>query len=199
MEFGDVVRRRRMVRNFDERPLAPEVVDRLVATATRGPSAGFTQGVDLLVLEGAEQTGRFWEAASAPDGSGARAAWPGVLKAPLLIVPLSSERAYRQRFAEPDKRGPRRGEEAVTWPAPWWHVDAAFTAMLVLLAAVDGGLGALFFGVSDAAALRDAFAIPDDYSPVGAVAVGHPRPDRPSASLARGRRPPGEVVHRGSW
>jgi nitroreductase len=193
MDFQDVVRRRRMVRNFDERPVDPEVVDRLLANALRAPSAGFTQGWAFLVLEGPEQTKRFWDASAADDSDGARRRWPGVLRAPLLVVCLASERAYRERYAEADKARARLGD------VPWWHVDCAFAAMLLLLTAVDAGLGALFFGVADPDGLRAAFGVPADHTPVGTVAIGHPLPDEPSASLGRGRRPLDEVVHRGHW
>jgi len=197
MEFREVLRRRRMVRNFDEREIPGDVVERLLASAVRAPSAGFTQGWDLLVLEGPIQTGRFWASTPSSDGGRARVGRPGVLQAPLLIVVLSSEAAYRARYAEADKATSGHGDGP--WPVPWWHVDAAFASLLVILTAVDEGLGALFFGVSDPVGLRAAFAIPDSYAPVGAIAVGYPLADRPSLSLARGRRPLEEVVHRGRW
>ncbi len=186
-----------MVRDFEDRDVPSDVVERLLASAVRAPSAGFTQGWDLLVLQGPEQTGRFWASSAPPDGGRARAGWPGVLRAPLLIVVLSSEAAYRARYAETDKS--RSGMGDGPWPVPWWHVDAAFASLLVVLTAVDEGLGALFFGVSDPAGLRAEFAIPDTYAPVGAMAVGYAGADRPSRSLARGRRPLDQVVHRGAW
>ncbi len=197
MEFREVLTRRRMVRNFDDREVPVEVVERLLASAVRAPSAGFTQGSDLLVLEGLAQTGRFWASSTPTDGGRARAGWPGVARAPLLIVALSSEATYRARYAEADKANSGPGDGP--WAVPWWHVDAAFASLLVLLTAVDEGLGALFFGVSDAAGLRAEFGIPDTHAPVGAIAVGYARPDRPSTSLARRRRPLDEVVHRGDW
>jgi nitroreductase len=194
MEFQDVVRRRRMVRNFDGRPLPPEVVERLLANARRGPSAGFTQGMDLLVLEGPDETAAYWDV-SLPDGRRDRFRWEGLLRAPLLILVFCSKQAYVDRYAEPDKGvvGPQR------WVTPFWHIDGAFAAMLVLLSAVDAGLGALFFAVFHPEEVRQAFGVPDAYEPVGAIAVGYPLPDEPSPSLARGRRRAEEVVHRGRW
>ena len=54
MEFQEVVRRRRMVRNYDpDRPVPPEVRERILANALRAPSAGFSQGWAFLVLESA--------------------------------------------------------------------------------------------------------------------------------------------------
>ena len=188
-----------MVRNFDDRPVPPEVVERLVANALRAPSAGNACGWSFLVLEGPEETGRFWAASAPPGDDGARARWPGVLRAPLLVVCLSHEGAYRQRYAEPDKAHTGLGGADRPWPVPYWHVDAGFAALLLLLTAVDAGLGALFFGVSDHAGVRAAFGVPEDHTPVGAVAVGYPLPDEPSASLARGRPSLEEVVRRGRW
>jgi nitroreductase len=196
MEFQDVVRRRRMVRNLDDRRLDAEVVERILANGRRGPSAGFAQGVELLVLEGPEQTRRYWDACF-PFDQRQDFRWPGLLRAPLIVVPLSSEQAYRDRYAEPDKGC--TGRDQRPWPVPYWHVDAAFAALLMLLTAVDAGLGALFFGVFRPDALRAEFGVPDGYEPVGALAVGHPLPDEPSPSLARGRRPAADVVHRGGW
>jgi nitroreductase len=192
MEFAEVVRRRRMIRSFDARPLEPAVVDRVVAAGLRGPSAGHTLGVELVVLEGPAETGRYWDAALPAVGRPGFP-WPGLLAAPLLVVVVSSEAAYRERYAEPDKGD---GDFEV----PWWHVDAAFAALLLQLAAVDAGLGALFFATHRPAAVSAAFSIPARYQPVGTVAVGHPAPDRPSSSVvSRSRRPAAEMVHRGGW
>lgn len=183
-----------MVRSFHDRPLDPPVVDAIVAAGLRGPSAGFTQGVELLVLQGPEETGRYWDAALPVDRRAAFP-WPGLLHAPVLVVVLSSEAAYRRRYEEADK-----GVGAAALEVPWWHVDGAFAALLLQLAAVDAGLGALFFSAHGVPALRRALGIPEEFDPVGTVAIGHPAPDRPSSSvMSRPRRPPAEVIHRGRW
>ena len=63
MEFRDVVRKRHMVRDYDpDRPVPPEVRERLLEHATRAPSAGFSQGWAFLVLETPEERDRFWTA-----------------------------------------------------------------------------------------------------------------------------------------
>jgi nitroreductase len=197
VEFQDVVQRRRMVRNFSDRPLASDVVERILANGLRAPSAGFTQGSALLVLEGREDTARFWDATF--ESASARAAfrWQGLFAAPLLIISLSHKDAYLDRYAEPDKGWTDRSE--ARWPVPYWDIDAGFASLLMLLTAVDLELGALFFGVFEVDRFRTAFGVPDSYTPVGAMAIGYPLPDEPSGSLARGRRPSDAVVHRGRW
>ena len=196
MEFQKVVQRRRMVRNFEDRPIPPEVVDRILNNAIRAPSAGFSQGWAFIVFEGAEQTARFWSA-TFPGGGRDRFTYQGLFNAPLIVVPLASMEVYLDRYAEPDKgwtdRDPGR------WPAPFWHIDTGFAALLMLLTAVDAGLGALFFGVFRPDEFRAAFDVPDAYTPIGAIAIGYPAPDEPSPSLRRGRKPLADVVHRGGW
>lgn len=193
-----MLRRRRMVRAYDpDRAISSEVRDRLINAALRAPSAGFTQGWGFLVLEEAQDRDAFWRATSEPAASLGRWAH-GMRQAPLLIVCFSNRQAYAYRYAQADK-----GEENLDsrWPVPYWHIDAGFAALLVMLSAVDQELGACFFGVPQGriAALREAFDVPDAFMPVGVVSVGYPAPDHRSRSLSRGRRPTEEVVHLGRW
>jgi nitroreductase len=199
MQFADVVRRRRMVRDYDpDRPVPGEVVDRLLKHAVRAPSAGFTQGWAFLVLTEPADRERFWVATTPPDVG--RSAWQeGMRRAPLVVVPMSSRSAYLDRYAEPDKGWSDRDE--ARWPVPYWHVDAGFAALMILLTAVDEGLGACFFGIPPerTATFRVAFDVPEEHTPVGAITVGYAVPDRRSPSLRRGRRTVEQVVHRGRW
>jgi nitroreductase len=195
MEFQDVVRRRRMIRNFGDREIPRATLERILDNALRAPSAGFSQGWAFLVLEG-ERKQRFHEV-TFPDPGNFR--WDGVFNAPVVIVCLSHKAAYIERYAEADKGWTDRDE--ARWPAPYWDIDTGFAGLLMLLTAVDEGLGAVFFGISPRRipAFRDEFGVPDAYSPIGAIALGYPLPDVKSPSLKRGRRSKAEVVHRGRW
>lgn len=198
MEFQDVVRKRRMVRSFERRDLPADVVERILRNAQRAPSAGFSQGWAFLVFEGHAQTQQYW-AAVGPDDRDAFT-WQDLFNAPLLIVCLSNKSAYLDRYAEPDKGWTDRSE--LHWPAPYWDIDTGMAALLILLTAVDAGLGALFFGVppEKVELLRSTFAIPPELQPIGTVAIGYARPnDPPSPSLKRGHRPSVDVIHRGRW
>jgi len=199
MEFGDVVRSRKMVRTYTDAPVGPDALERVLAAGVRAPSAGFTQGWGFLVLDTPEQTAKFWDATFPDREARAKFGWPGLLAAPVIVVPFSHRDAYLDRYAEPDKGWEDRDE--ARWPVPYWHIDTGFAAMAMLLAVVDEGLGALFFGVFNqhVPALRAAFGVPDAFTPIGAITIGHPAPDRPSPSLQRGHRPRDEVIHRGGW
>lgn len=199
MEFQEVVRRRRMVRAFTGEALPPGAVDRMLANAVRAPSAGFSQGWAFLVLDTPEDVARFWQATFPQGRDGFR--WDGLFRAPAVIVPLSHKQAYLDRYAEPDKGWVDKAE--ARWPVPYWDIDTGMAALLMLLTAVDEGLGALFFGIfpERMAPFREAFGVPEAYVPIGAIAVGwrDPEGDEPSPSLRRGRRAAEDVVHRGRW
>jgi nitroreductase len=190
-----------MVRAFERRPVPAEVLQRVLDLARRVPSAGHTQGLDLVVLEGPEQTARYWDA-SLPAERRSSFPWPGVLDAPVLVVPVGDPRAYVARYSEPDKARTGLGEGTGSWPVPYWYVDSAFAAMVALLAAVDEGLGALFFGQFEhEPAVKAALGIPADRRPVGTIALGYAArsDERASASSHRPRRPLDEIIHRGRW
>jgi nitroreductase len=199
MEFQRVVARRKMVRSFEDRPIPPEVIERIVRNAQRGPSAGFSQGVEFLVLQGAEQLASYWKSVAPSTAPGTAPAWPLSQNAQLVIVLVSDKKAYIDRYSRPDKEWTKMSDEAL-WPVPFWDIDAGMAGLLVLLTAVDAGLGACFVGVADQPGFKARFGIPDRMNVVGCVQVGYPaESDAPSPSLARGRRPAEEVVHYGKW
>jgi nitroreductase len=198
MEYGDVVRGRRMVRTYDRTRAVPrETIDALLRLATTAPSAGYSQGWRFLVLDDITSRTAFW---AATDEGTVPDQWLDRMQtAPALVIVFSDETSYRERYAEPDKGSTPADEQ--DWPVPYWHIDAGMAAMIMLLGAVDMGLGALFFGVPSAAwpALRSAFAVPDRLTPIGVVSLGYPAPDVRSPSLKRGRRPMTDVVAYGSF
>jgi nitroreductase len=199
-DLGDVVLRRRMTRSFSTRPVPPGVVDALVELATRAPSAGKSQGWHAVVLEG-EETERFWRHAF-PSERRAGFAWPQLFDAPVVLLVLADPGAYVARYSEPDKTATGLGAGPEAWPTPYWTVDAGMASMLVLLAAEDVGLGALFFAVfSGEAEVRAELGIPADLQMIGAIALGYRSEDAssPGVSARRPRRTAHEVIHRGRW
>lgn len=195
MEFQDVIRKRKMVRSFEDRPLTREQVDRLIGNGHRAPSAGHSQGWSFIVFDGIDEAKRFWDVADPERRSG----WAALYNAPLIVVPCSEKDVYLDRYARPDKGWADRSESH--WPVPFWDIDTSMAAMNILLTAVDLGLGALFFGIFRTPEFKAAFGVPDRVTPIGAIAIGHPAPaDRPSPSIkAVGRRPRERRVHRGRW
>jgi nitroreductase len=198
-EFREIVRRRRMVRRFDRRPVPRATIDRIIDTGRRAPSAGFSQGLELLVLDTPESVAEFWEITRDPeDGWDPRDVAVGPT---VLVLPLPDANAYTRRYSEPDKVGFGMGDEA-NWPVRFWEIDAAMASMLMLLAAVDEGLGGWFFGItSGERALLQRFGVPDRLRPIGILGFGYRAEDeRPAgSSTSRPRRPLAEQIHRNGW
>ena len=187
---------RGLVRRYDNaRPVPAEVVERLLAAAVRAPSAGFSQGWGFLVLDTAEDVSRFRDAVTPKTDADK---WFGAqVRAPLIIVPHSNKDTYLDNYARPEKGLTDRSE--AWWPAPYWDIDTGFAALLILLAAVDEGLGACFFGIPKERIdpYRDSFGVPPSFRPIGAISIGYP--DEPPRDFSAGRRPLSDVVHRGHW
>lgn len=188
-----------MVRAFSSEPIDAEILDRLLTDALRAPSAGNSQGTEVVVLVGPEETARYWDAAL-PFERRERFAWPDLLAAPVLVVVLADRRRYLDRYAEPDKAASGLGSDAAAWSTPYWLVDGGMAVHTLLLGAVDAGLGALLFGLfAQESVVRADLGIPEDRDVIGVVALGHPRPSLPGRSATRPRRPTDEVIHRGGW
>ncbi len=199
MEFKDVLRRRRMVRRFDQRPVPADTVDRIIDVGRRAPSAGFSQGLELLVLDTPETVGSFWETTRDPEFG-----WEEetVAHGPtVLILPLPDPRRYVERYSQPDKIEFGMDEEA-NWPVRFWEIDAAMASMLILLAAVEEGLGGWFFGITyGERALLDRFGVPAHLRPIGIIGLGYRAEDEePSGSWRKHRRRSlEEQIHRNGW
>lgn len=161
MEFSEVVRRRRMIRHYSDKPLPPDVIERVLASALRAPSAGFSQGWAFLALTDPADRARFW-----PYVPTRVEKTPTMQNAPLVVVPLAHKAAYLERYAEPDKGWQDRAE--ARWPAPYWYIDTGMAALLMLLTAVDEGLGACFFGImpEHLTPFRQEFGVPGEYDPM---------------------------------
>jgi len=176
VEFADLARRRRMARRFDPRPVPRDVLVRVVAIAATAPSAGKTNGVELRVLESPDERARFWELASDREWRACGPKSSGLLAAPVIVVPIADPDAYVARYDRPDKvLSALSGLAASEWPVPYWIVDSSFMAMLVLLAAADAGLGALFFQLhAPAEDVLAGLGVPPTRVAIGAIAIGYP-------------------------
>lgn len=200
MTVSDALGDRRSCRSFTPESLDAGLLDDLVDAARRTPTAGNCQGVEFLVLEGADAAA-YWETTLSAERRAAFP-WPGLLVAPAIVVPFGIPSRYLARYAETDKAATGLGDASEAWSVPYWLTDAAFAALALQLLVVEVGLGCCFFGLFEHEdAVRRRFGVPDEARAVGAIAVGHPESSgaRSSRSTTRGRRPLDEVLHRGSW
>ena len=198
MEFREILARRRMHRAFEPTPIPREQIERIVGVIRRAPSGGFSQGASIVVVT--DQAKREQFAALFHDHE---PTYRFVADAPVHLVLSANEALYHARYNEPDKLAVTGGVE-VTWPVPYWFVDAGALMMLVLAAAIDEGLAAAFIGHPDQKRLfGELVGLPDEVVPIGLALVGRPAPD-PTAeqgtSRMRGRRrPQGDLIHWERW
>ena len=196
MEFRDIVLKRRMVRNFADKPVDPAIVERILQLTRHAPSAGFTQGQSFLLITDSETKQGI--AATCEEAEYTKRGFAAFIsKAPVLLIPCTSEAAYHQRYQEADKV--KEDGSEIDWPVPYWFMDIGCAVMIALLAAIDEGLVSAFAGSKDVDALRTLLNIPAEVTPVGVIALGYRAPDIPSPSLKRGRKPDEDYIHRERW
>jgi len=191
-----------MVRNYTDEPVPREAIERIVDRGRRAPSGGFSQGARFVVIQDAGTRSRIADLADEPEYV-KLGFEPWISRAPVHVVVLMREGDYHDRYTQPDKLD-ERGEE-IEWRVPWWWVDAGKGIMLLLLAAVDEGLGAGLFGVvgdrNDD--LRVLVGAPDEFEVVGVVTIGHPAPEPNEEGrkqrLRTARRPLEDVVRWERW
>jgi len=164
--------RRRMVRRFTPDPVDDAVVQRLLATGTRAPSAGNTQPWAFVVVREAERRAALARAALGQMF---------VAEAPVVIVPCADPSRARERYGERAER--------------YAVIDTSFASLLILLAVVEEGLGACFVGAFDDAEVKRLLALPAGVQPLAVVPVGRPAETPPALEL----RPADSVVHHERW
>jgi len=200
MDFGEILRQRKMVRNYTDEPVEREVVERIVARGRKAPSGGFSQGNRFVVVTDEERRAQIAELAQ--EREYVKLGFdPWISRAPVHVVVATREESYHERYRQPDKLD-ESGQE-IEWRVPWWWVDAGKAIMLLLLAAIDEGLGAGLFGLegNDNDRLRELLGMPDDLEVVGVVTVGHAAPETRDGGSRRKFpwRPLEEVVRWEHW
>jgi nitroreductase len=196
MDFADVLRRRKAVRSYRPDPIPRETIERILARGRRAPSGGFSQGTRYVVVTDEQTRRRIAELAEEPEYV-KEGHQPWISTAPVHIVLCTREEDYHERYREPDKV--QEDGTEIDWPVPYWWVDAGASMMLLLLAAVDEGLGAGMFGLLDWRPLQQLLGLPDDVTPVAVVTVGQPAPGSRKGSSRRGWKPLEEVVRWERW
>jgi nitroreductase len=203
VEFREVLKRRRAVRTYDSRPVPREVLERITnAAVVRAPSAGFSQGLRLVVVTDSATRKEIAVAAAEEElAAQGRPRWKA--DAPVHVVVLVREADYHERYQRQDKLEVTGGTE-IEWPAPYWYVDAGAAAMALMLAAIDEGLATAIFGVTDVPALKRTLGIPDDVQFVAVVTMGYPAADdtfprEAKSAFNQRRKPRSEVVRWERW
>ncbi len=187
-----------MTRNFTEDPVDDETLDRILKLGIKSPSAGFTQGVDLVVLK-AWDLKRYWTVATTQEWRDSTSR-KGLLSAPVAVMVTVEPEAYSRRYSLEDKDDERL-TSVDSWPVPYWWIDAGIVISQLLLAASDFELGACLLGTfRNEGEIKASFSIPEATRICATVLMGYRKlPDPLSSPSRRPRRPFDEVVHFGRW
>jgi nitroreductase len=171
VETWDAIRARRNVRAYEDRPIPPEHLERILQAAWRTPSSMNEQPWDFVLCterEALERLAETWRYAQHVAGSVATVA---------LVAPTPTDQDARD----------------------WIFYDMGQATLSMMLAAADLGIGSSHAALDDQALARQILGIPEDRFCVGLVAFGYPA-DRPLVPVMSPRRRPfDEVVHRQGW
>jgi len=184
-----------MVRSYEPEPVPREAIERIVRSVRRGPSAGFSQGLRLVVVTEAERRRRLAQIVGEESLVG---------NAPVLVVVCVREDDYHDRYRQPDKLAVTGGVE-IDWPIPFWYFDAGAAAMLILLAAIDEGYASGLFGVpvETLPDFRTELGLPDDVEITCCITIGRAAAaddaSAQSSRLTRRRRAQEEIVRWERW
>ena len=153
MDFDEVVRKRKMIREYDlGRQIPEEIVSRLIKNAHTAPSAGHTQVQEFIIVKDTATKKKLRKAAVNQEY---------VEKAPVLIVVCSNVSRSVGRYGN-------RGKEFYS------ITDGAFASMLILLAGVNEGIGACFVGAFEDNKVSEILELPKDVKPIGIICIGYP-------------------------
>ena len=171
METWDAIKARRNVREFEDRPLSDEQLERVLEAGRRAPSSRNWQPWDFVVVTEREQLtelAKVWQGAGHVAHSAATIA---------LVLPQTDDAGERDRA----------------------QYDLGQATMAMLIAAADLGIGSGHAAVADQAQARRVLGFPADRYAAYLIDLGYPA-DRPLKPLrSPNRRPFSEVVHRGRW
>jgi nitroreductase len=171
METWDAITSRRNVRQFEDRPIDEQVLDRILEAGRRAPSSRNWQPWDFVVVTDREQLrelAKVWRGGSHVADSAATIA---------LVVQDSDDQRTRERA----------------------QYDLGQTTMAMMIAAADTGIGSGHSAVEDQAKARQVLGLPGDRRVAYLLDLGYPG-DRPLKPIRKpNRRPFDEVVHKGRW
>ena len=155
-EFDDIIKKRKMIRLYIQDKLIPQqIVDKLITNAHRAPSAGHTQVQEFIIVQDPLIKKKLGEAALNQEQ---------VYDAPLLIVVCANTSRSVNRYG-------KRGREFYS------IIDGAFASMLILLTAVNEGIGACFVGAFLDEKVSEILELPEYVKPIGIIALGFPAED----------------------
>jgi nitroreductase len=159
MDFDEVIKKRKMIREYQQdRQISTDNINKLLRNAHRSPSAGHTQVQEFIVVIDPITKRKLCQASLGQSQ---------VEDASVLIIVCSNTSRSVDRYR-------KRGTEFYS------IIDGAFASMIILLSAVNEGIGASFVGAFEDNEVRKILRLPVQVKPIGIIALGYPveKPER---------------------
>lgn len=159
MVSDEVVSKRKMIREYQQDNQIPtEIINKLLKNAHRSPSAGHTQVQEYIVVIDPITKKKLCHASLGQSQ---------VEDASVLIIVCANTSRYVSRYG-------KRGTDFYS------IIDGAFASMIILLSAVNEGIGASFVGVFEDNQIVKILGLPEHVKPIGIIALGYPaeKPER---------------------
>src|SRR5918996_3120741 len=158
MDFDEVIKRRKMIREYQDRQISAELIRKLLKNAHRSPSAEHTQVQEFIVVIDPITKRKLCQASLEQRQ---------VEDASVLIVVCSNTSRSVNRYG-------KRGTDFYS------VIDGAFASMIILLSAINEGIGASFVGAFEDNKVSRILGLPVHVKPIGIIALGYPaeKPER---------------------
>ena len=173
MELDKVIRKRRMVRAYRDMQVPDRIIDKLIASALRVPSAGHTQVQEFIIVRDPDTKRRLRHVSVDQQQ---------VENAPVLIIVCANTLRSVQRYGQ-------RGRNFYS------IIDGAFSSMLILLTATSEDIGASFVGAFEDDKVSEILGLPEYVRPIGIIAIGYPNEKQHKLKRIQGD----QLVHSEKW
>ncbi len=178
-EFSEVIRGRRSVRNFEDKPVSDQALEQVLEAVMWSPSWANTQCWEVVVVKDPAQKERLQQTlAKGNPASKAMTAAPVVLA---LCGRLGTSGFYKG--------------QVTTKFGDWYLFDLGIACQSICLAAHDQGLGTVVVGLFDHDQAKQVLGVPEGCELVAMIPLGHPS-KVPSAPK---RRPVNEFTHQDKY
>lgn len=174
-DFMEIIQGRRSIRNYEDQPVADEVLNQVLEALRWSPSWANTQCWEVVVVKDTE-TKQKLQATLLPTNPANRA----MVEAPIVLVICG----------QLQKAGCYKGQVTTKF-GDWFLFDLGIATQTVCLTAHALGLGTVVVGLFDHNQAKQVLGVPEGYELVAMLPLGYPA----KTPAAPKRREIGEFVH----
>ncbi len=152
MDFFEVIRNRRSIRRFEDRPVEEEKINAILETADGAPSAGNLQAYEIYLVRDPAMLARLAGVVTNMDF---------FAEVPLVLAFCANPERSLIRYGE-------RGRSLYSVQ------DATIACTHAMLAATALGLASVWVGAFQERAVTEALSLPSTVRPVALLPIGYP-------------------------